>query len=279
MNKKFILPILLGTGIIVASAFTIVDSSGIAYYTNSPSDGANCSSCHSGGSTTPTASITASPAFGGSGTALTYVAGTTYTLSVIESGYSYYGFDLEIMNSNSASATTDAGTMTALNTTYCKNNGTGPTNVTHKKVIPVATNATIKWVAPASGTAYLYASVLGVNDNGSTSGDKVKSFAYVLTPVSTTGVATHQSNETNLTLFPNPATDNVRVTYTLKERGNVSIKLYNLNGEFVGDLINETQDIGIQNNDARLPAGLAKGIYMVRLNVNGQLSTQKLMVY
>jgi hypothetical protein len=279
MNKKFILPTILGAGIILASAFTVVNSSGIAYYTGSPSDGGNCSSCHSGGATTPTASITASPAFGGSGTSLTYVPGTTYTLSVIESGYSYYGFDIEIMNSNSASATTDAGTMTALNTTYCKNNGTGPTNVTHKKVIPVATNATIKWVAPASGTAYLYASVLGVNDNGSTSGDKVKSLAYVLTPATTTGLAVHQANEANLGVYPNPATDNIRITYTLRERGNVSIKLYNLNGEVVSELVNGMQDAGIQNNDARIPSGLAKGLYMVRLNVNGQLSTQKLMVY
>lgn len=279
MKKKFILPGIVGLTTIIASGFMVVDSNGRPYYTGSPSDGANCSSCHSGGSTTPTASITANPAFGGSGTALTYVPGTTYTLSVIESGYSYYGFDLEIMNSNSASATTNAGTMTALSTTYCKVNGTGPTNITHKTVIPAATNATIKWVAPASGTAYLYAAVLGVNNNGSDNGDKVKTLAYVLTPASSTDVATHNVNQVNLNVFPNPATDNVRITYTLREHGNVSIKLYNLNGELVSTLLNEMQDMGIQNTDAHLPEGLAKGLYMVKLSVNGQLSTQKLMVY
>jgi len=279
MNRKLILPVILGAGTIIASAFTVVSSNGYAYATGSPTDGMDCSSCHSGGSTTTTASITASPAFGGSGTALTYVPGATYTLSILESGYSYYGFDLEIINSTSTSATTDAGTMTALSTTYCKANGTAPTNITHKTSIPSGTNATIKWVAPTSGTAYIYASVLGVNHNGSTSGDKVKTISYVLTAGSTTDVAKHQINEANLTVFPNPATDNIRITYTLRERGNVSIKLYNLNGEIIATLVNETQDIGIQNNDAHLPEGLSKGLYMVKLSVNGQLSTQKLMIY
>ena len=68
-------------------------------------------------------------------------------------------------------------------------------------------------------------------------------------------------------------------SFNLRERGNVSIKLYNLSGELVADLLNQTQDIGIQNNNARLPEGLAKGLYMVRLSLNGQASTQKLMAY
>ncbi|HEX7413510.1 MAG TPA: choice-of-anchor V domain-containing protein [Bacteroidia bacterium] len=186
MKKSIILP-LIGAGIIIASGFTIVQSSGYAYATNSPSDNSmgngNCNGCHNGGSATPAGSITASPAFGGSGNNLTYVPGTTYTITVVQTNTSYsgYGFDIEIMNTNSASGTTDAGVMTALSTTYDKVNGTGPTNITHKTRIPTGTNATLKWVAPASGTAYLYAAILGENGNGSTSGDKVINFAYVLT--------------------------------------------------------------------------------------------------
>ncbi len=190
MRKSFILSGILGVGIVIASGFGVASSSGYAYATGSPSDGGTCNGCHSGGSTTPVSSITASPAFGGSGNNLTYVPGTTYTISVKQTatGYPDYGFDIEIMNSNSASATTDAGTMTALSTTNCKNNGTGPTNVTHKARIATGTAATIKWVAPASGTAYLYAAVLGVNANGSTSGDKVTNVAYVLTPAASNPV-------------------------------------------------------------------------------------------
>lgn len=190
IRKSTILSLIIGGGVIIASGFTAASSNGYAYATGSPSDGGDCSSCHSGGSATPVASITASPAFGGSGNNLTYTPGTTYTISVTQTatGYPDFGFDIEIMNSNSSSATTDAGTMTALSTTNCKNNGTGPTNVTHKTRIATGTAATIKWVAPSSGTAYLYASVLGVNANGGTSGDKVKDVAYILTPAATTPV-------------------------------------------------------------------------------------------
>ena len=121
MRKSTILSLVIGGTVIIASGFTAASSSGIAYYTNSPADGSTCSSCHSGGSTTPVASITASPAWGGSGTNFTYVPNTTYTITINQtSSYSGYGVDIEIMNTNSASGTTDAGTMTALNTTYLK---------------------------------------------------------------------------------------------------------------------------------------------------------------
>ncbi|MEO8759808.1 MAG: choice-of-anchor V domain-containing protein [Bacteroidia bacterium] len=276
MTKKIILPAIIGATVIIASAFTVVSSNGYSYGTNSPYDGGDCSGCHSGG-TTPTGSITASPAFGGSGTALTYVPGTTYTVTVKAS--TNFGFDIEMTTSNTSSAATNGGTMTAISTN-CKAAGTAPKNIEHKQVIAGATGATYKWVAPAAGTVTLYAAILGVNNNGSTSGDKVKDYVYTLTPASTTGIDTHQNlAETALTVYPNPATDNLRISYTLRERGNVSIKLYNLNGELVSNLLNETQDVGIQNNDVRLPEGLAKGLYMVKLSINGQLSTQKLMVY
>ena len=188
MKKSIILSGILGLGVIIASGFGVASSSGIAYYTGSPTDGGTCSGCHRNGTATPAGSITASPAFGGSGNNLTYVPGTTYTITVVQTNSSYpdYGFDMEIMNTNSSSGTTDAGTMTAI--ANCKNNGTGPTNITHKARIATNTGATIKWVAPSSGTAYLYAAILGVNADGGTSGDKVMNFAYVLTPAATTQV-------------------------------------------------------------------------------------------
>lgn len=194
MRKSFILSSILGGAIVIASGFGVASSNGYAYATGSPSDGGTCSGCHSGGSATTTATISASPAWGGSGNNLTYTPGTTYTITIQEAGYTKYGFDIEIMNSNSASATTDAGTMSVLNSTYSKLNGTGPTNITHKTPIPNTTNITLKWVAPASGTAYLYAAVLGVNGNGSTSGDKVTNKAFILTPAAAAPVAAFTSS-------------------------------------------------------------------------------------
>src|SRR6185437_7102060 len=99
MNKKIILPILSGAAILVLSASTVINSAGVANWSGSPVDGGTgsagtCANCHSGGSSTPTISVTASPAFGGSGNNLTYVASTTYTITVTPGGsYSRYGFN------------------------------------------------------------------------------------------------------------------------------------------------------------------------------------------
>ncbi|MGZ3866422.1 MAG: PKD domain-containing protein, partial [Bacteroidia bacterium] len=185
MKGKLTLPSIMigGACILFLSGAAVINSTGYAYATGSPSDGMDCSSCHSGGATLTTATITASPAFGGSGNNLTYTPGATYTVTVKEGGYSLFGFDVEIMNSNSSSATTNAGTMTAL--ANCAINGTGPTNITHTSPISSGSSATFKWVAPASGNAYLYCSVNGVNGNGRTTGDNVKLVSYTLTPAST----------------------------------------------------------------------------------------------
>ncbi|MHB8261533.1 MAG: T9SS type A sorting domain-containing protein [Bacteroidia bacterium] len=180
MKKSVLLSLLIGVGCIVASSFTVVYHTGEPSHTGSPVDGGStCASCHGGG-VTPVGAITASPAFGGSGTSLTYTPGTTYTLTVTETANVDFGFDVEILNGNTSSAT-DAGTMTAISSN-CFVNGTGPTNITHNSWISISSNAQFKWVAPASGTAYLYASILGVNGDRSTGGDKVMTIADVLTP-------------------------------------------------------------------------------------------------
>src|SRR5688572_18651170 len=97
--KKITLFVITCVVIIGISAFDLSYSTGIAFRTNSPYDialgpanGGTCSNCHSGGATIPTATIIATPAFDNN----TYVAGTTYTLTVAASGsYPKYGFGLE----------------------------------------------------------------------------------------------------------------------------------------------------------------------------------------
>ena len=182
--KKVIVLAFAGAAIIVTSAFSVLHSSGMTLHTGSPYDGATCSSCHSGGSTTPTVTITANPAFG---TGNTYTPGTAYTVSVNCSGtYPKYGFDLEILNSTSSTSALDAGTFGTIVTSNCKKVVTSgqPTNITHTVASGSSNAATFSfhWTAPNSGTAYLYCAGLGVNNNGSTSGDKVKTASLTLTP-------------------------------------------------------------------------------------------------
>jgi type IX secretion system substrate protein len=277
MKGKFILLALIGLGVIVISAFTAVKPTGEEWRSNSPWDGSTCSTCHSGGATIPTLSITASPAFG---TGNTYTANTTYTITATVAGsYTAYGFNLEIITTNATAGAKDAGiygTILSPNTQIYAHT-TNPSTMSHSA--PANGVFSFVWTAPDTGKAYVYFAGLGVNDDGTDTGDKVSTTSMTLTPASSAGIATYQNNDINLTVFPNPTTDNVHITYTVKEAGTIAVKLYNLNGDFVADLLNETQDIGLQSSTAVLPTELAKGLYMIKLTINGKQTTQKLMVY
>lgn len=200
--KKIIILFFAGSAIIITSAFSLKHSnslkhesltmhtssfkhnSGVTYCTGSPFDGSTCSGCHNGGATTPTATITAVPAFG---TGNTYTPGTAYVVSVNCSGsYPDYGFDLEILNSTSSTSALDAGTCGTVVTSNCKKMTSSgqPTNYVQTSRSGTANAATFSfnWTAPSSGSAYIYCTVLGVNANGSTSGDKVVAITKTLTP-------------------------------------------------------------------------------------------------
>ena len=290
MKKKIILPVITGLAVMVLSSSTaVVWNAGLANWTGSPVDGGpgsagQCSSCHSGStSAAPTLSVTASPVFG---TGNKYMPGTTYTITITPSGsYPKYGFNCEIINSQSTTPASVLmfGTFGAAVSTNCQIFAAGqsyagyPPCALHNAASASAFK--FKWIAPASGTGYLYSNVLGSDGVDDQGGDKVSGvLSMTLTPASTSGIASHAENVHALAVFPNPATDNVRITYTLMERETVSVKLYSLNGELVADLLNETQEVGLQNANAHLPLGLANGLYMVKLNVNGEQSTQKLLI-
>lgn len=288
MKRKFTLPIISAIAIVALSASTvIVNDAGVQNWTGSPVDGGvgsggQCSACHSGGATTPSLTVTWSPALG-SGSQ--YTPNTTYTITVTPSGsYPRYGMNCEIINSLSTTvAPYPFGTFGAAITSNCQVYTAAQTNGNPACVSHTSSSGTtafsFQWTAPASGTGYLFADVLGVNNTGNESGDKVSGVASVtLTPASGAGIDSRVENTVSMNVFPNPATDNVRLTYTLAERSNVVVKLVSINGEEVASLLNETQDRGPQAVITHIPSGIAKGMYMVKLSVNGKQTMQKLMI-
>ncbi len=152
-------------------------SNGITGRTQSPHDlglkPLSCEECHGGGSATPVISLTASPAFG---TGNTYIPGTTYTISYKVTGYSKFGFDLEIDNGNLTTSTA-IGTLTAVT-----NSRIASSEILHSTPISSSSSATFTWKAPSTGTAYLYSTGLGVNGTGNTGGDKQAFYNLVLNP-------------------------------------------------------------------------------------------------
>jgi len=280
MDRKVILVFVSAVLLLLSSAFTLIlNDTGQVFYTGSPFDGSTCAQCHSGGATTPTVAVTANPAFG---VGNTYTPSTTYTINTTVSGsYTKYGFDMEIIDSNSPSAAADAGTFGAMLSGNCQKFvfAGNPTNITHTTPSGTAGSATFsyEWTSPANGTVFIYCSGLGVNLNNNTTGDKVRTFSLSLTP---TGIGVEEKPESkiDLSVFPNPASDKLNLSYYLKAEAHVSIAIFNLAGEKVAELFNETQTPGPHAKEAVLPAGMARGAYMLKLLVDGYEITQKLVV-
>ncbi len=289
-KKKIIFPLVIGLAVISLSAFTVVQSAGIQWWSGSPWDGGSgpagtCANCHGGGATVPTFVVSSNPAFGSGNT--TYAAGQTYTITATVSGtYPKYGFNMEILNSTSTSTATDKGTFgtgVSSNCTVFPSAG-NPTTASHNISSGSGGTASFsfKWTAPASGTAFLYGCGLGVNNDGSSgvsNGDKVSAVTSFTLNAAPVGIEIHENANVNLKVYPNPATDNIRISYNLPERSKVSLKLYSITGELVSELVNETQDRGTQSIETRLPLTLAKGAYMVKLGINGKENLQKLLIY
>ncbi|CAN5593731.1 hypothetical protein BH23BAC4_BH23BAC4_00900 [soil metagenome] len=77
--------------------------------------------------------------------------------------------------------------------------------------------------------------------------------------------------------FPNPFRDATTVVYALERSGNVDLSVYDVLGRRVAQL--ETSHRGVGEHEVRFDAsGLASGLYIVRLSVDGEmLSTRRMM--
>lgn len=83
-------------------------------------------------------------------------------------------------------------------------------------------------------------------------------------------------NSYELSVYPNPANTNATVSFSLNNEANVSINVTDLSGKVVYTnalgTVNGTQSVNV-NTDA-----LNSGVYMVNVTVDGNVSTQKLVI-
>ncbi len=83
----------------------------------------------------------------------------------------------------------------------------------------------------------------------------------------------------NFSLFPNPAQNNVSVSFALIGTSNVSVKLFNAIGQEVKTLTPTTNlPEGNYNYSYEIPAVLATGNYFVEVRSNDRMVTKKLII-
>jgi hypothetical protein len=252
-------------------------SSGITGQNGSPGEG-TCSGCHAGGSTSTTVSINAVPAF----TNNEYVQGQTYTItiSVTGTGYPKFGFTSEILFTPN---NTNAGTMANPGAGVILANGpSGRKNAIHNtpKTGAGTANFTYEWTAPTNGanTIRIYAVGNCVNGDGFSSGDFSRATSLVITTPAITDIEQQKLLALKgFLVYPNPAQDKINVNYNLSDTKNVCIQLCSITGEVAAELLNEQEESGMYSKKLSIPAGVASGMYFLKVNADSKVVAQRLV--
>ncbi|MBI5060048.1 T9SS type A sorting domain-containing protein [candidate division KSB1 bacterium] len=77
--------------------------------------------------------------------------------------------------------------------------------------------------------------------------------------------------------FPNPFNPSTQISYSLKETGLVTLKVFAIDGREVATLVNRSQESGVYTVDFD-GNSLASGVYMYTLDVNGFSASHKMVL-
>jgi hypothetical protein len=207
-----------------------------------------------------------------------YTPGQTYTLTatVSQQGRTLFGIGLEALLPSGANAgTLVPGTGTTIKTATISGNSRN--NIVHTSNAGATTNAhsfTFNWTAPATdvGPITIYYAGNATNNNGAKTGDYIYKASQVVTPA---GVNVQEQVNTPFTFsfYPNPATENITVNYSLEQSAKVTYTIYDLTGKQVqSESANRFPGAQQQNVDVN---NLQAGTYLLSVNVNGNVITKR----
>jgi hypothetical protein len=93
------------------------------------------------------------------------------------------------------------------------------------------------------------------------------------------GVEDFSSDPNTLSLYPNPVSQNTRISYSIFSEGRVQLELFNVLGTKLTSLVNTTLSPGEYTYDLNTKGlALKPGIYFISLSVNGKRKTCRLVV-
>ena len=238
--------------------------------------GATCRSCHAGPALTAVPGIISStiPATG-------YVPGQTYTISaaIARPGHTKFGFQISPQNV----AGTKMGTMIITNP-QTKLVGGGSKYITHTgsgNTSPDSISWSFDWTAPAAGSGEVtfYGAFNVTNANNNTTGDTVITSSLGVQEEVFMGTRPLLTEAAELTVFPNPATDQVSVSYHLRQPENVRLQLLDILGRPVADWQPGQQGAGAHTRTLPLDRGrLSAGIYVLQLQTASRFAASLVQI-
>jgi hypothetical protein len=253
---------------IVSMSFDIMEPNGIAGYTNSPGE-KNCTNCHnsfalnSGGGSVKISCPTL--------TNWSYVPGQTYSISVTvaKTGAKKFGLGFEALTSTN----TNAGTLTAGTGTKTANFASNSRlNIVHTGTGNSGTDTytfTFTWKAPATdiGKVTFYCAGNAANGSG-VAGDYIYTTSQVVTSPSTVGIAEKVSFSKEISIYPNPATDQLQILNTANQSELMNISIIDLKGALISTREN------VRSTEAIEVGSLKAGMYSLRIESAGKVAVK-----
>ena len=191
--------------------------------TGSPTDGASCTGCHSGGVETGATITSDIPSSG-------YIPGGVYTITanINQSGINKFGFEITSEEANSGSAKKGTFFVTNSTETQPANNNTA---ITHKAGGTTGVNNSKSWsfdwqapgFASSTGSVIFYGSFIGADGDGSNSGDTYHAATYTINEAST---STNNISSKNPIIFNS-------ITKTIEMLDKKEISVYSLEGKLI----------------------------------------------
>lgn len=129
-------------------------------------------------------------------------------------------------------------------------------------------------IAPGESFNVFYALALGANEQNMLANISAAVQKY---QILTTDVAENHPLVNAFKNFPNPFKNSTKISYQLPENGFVSLKIYNALGNEIATLVNAKQTAGSHTIDFNAK-DLSSGVYSYRLNFNGQVISNKMLV-
>jgi hypothetical protein len=273
MKKSIIISAIILPGIFVlfSSNKSGPVSSGNGIRNGGPSSNGTCGSCHGGGAGTTTINISLAEKATGTAANGVYKPGVVYTvtLSGNNPNLPLFGFQL----SAATTAHQQAGSFGNLGSDKHISNLSGLQIVEHSTSLAKingAYAATFDWTAPVAGngTVTFYGIINGVNNDNGTNGDKTSAPAAIsLTEQSGQTSISNLEQNSDLKLYPNPASDVLHIRSESLASGKYDIRILDINGRAV---FHSSERLNLSAGWNVSLKSLKPGIYFLRIEGNDQ---------
>jgi hypothetical protein len=268
-------------GLILAPAIAMGYSSGPPNeVTGAPGEG-TCVDCH-----------TSFPLNSGNGSLTIvgpsqFIAGHTYPIVVTiqDPGQQRWGFEFTPLTQGTIAITdaTHTQVQTVGGKAYVKHTSSGTFNG-----VPNGPTAwTFNWTAPANPPTQItfYAAGNAANGNANNQGDYIYSTSFtasLTTAIDDPFAVNVLPNDMGISNYPNPFNAETKISFNLAESGPVDLKIYDITGRAVRQLVHEDRPAGLSQLiwDGRNDNGsnLVSGVYFARLVTGSVAKTHRLVL-